>query len=354
MGDVRVHLAEHLTELVRHSGITGHESALARYLQSAWAPLVDEARLDRLGNYIGLKRGRGGPRLLAAAHLDSIGMMVNQIEAGGFLRVAPVGGVDRRYLLATEVTVHGRQAVPGVFGARPPHLTAPAERTRVPQIADLFIDTGLPEETVRQLVAVGDPVTFRQEPVTLGNRRLASRYLDNRAGVAALWVALQELQGADHLVDFYAVGTVGEEFGGYPGATTAAYQVAPEVVLAVDVTFGAHTGAEADAFPLDGGPTVMIGPDCHRGLAKFIRQVAREAEIPHAIEVSGEASGTDVWAMQVARGGAVSGVLSIPLRYMHNPVETVSLEDICRTGRLLARVVAALDEGMVTRWICNS
>lgn len=346
-------LAEHLSELVRHSGIAGGEEPLARYLLAAWAPLVDEARLDRLGNYIGRKRGRGGPRVLAAAHLDSIGMMVARVEPGGFLRVTPVGGVDRRYLLGLEVVVGGRRPVPGVFGARPPHLTSAEERQQIPGFEELFIDTGLPEAQVRELVQAGDPVTFRQEPLLLRNGRMASRYLDNRAGVAALWVALQELQGMPHAADLYAVGTVGEEFGGLPGASAATYAVAPDVVLAVDVTFGHHGGDTDDQFALDGGPTVMVGPNCHPGLARFMRRVAEAAGIPCAVEVAPEHSGTDAWAMQTARGGAVAGVLSIPLRYMHNPVETVSLEDIRRTGQLLARVVAGLDEGMVSGWISH-
>lgn len=346
-------LAAHLAELVRHSNISGHEAALARYLEAAWAPLVDEFRLDRLGNAIGLKRGRGGPRLLAAAHLDSIGMMVTRVEAGGFLRVASVGGVDRRTLLGLEVVVGGRRPVPGVFGARPPHLTAPDERTRLPALDDLFIDTGLPEATVRELAAPGDPVTFRQEPVLLQGGRMASRYLDNRASVAALGLALHELRGVAHAADFYAVGTVGEEFGGIPGAVTAGYGVAPDVAIAVDVTFGQHPGATDDAFALDGGPTVMVGPNVHAGLAKWMRQVAQAAGIPHVVEVAPESSGTDAWAMQTARAGALTGVISIPIRYMHTPVETVSLSDIEHAGRLLARLIAALDEGMVARWISS-
>lgn len=348
-------LAAHLAELVRRSGIPGGEAELAAYLQAAWAPLVDESRVDRQGNYIGCKRGRGGgPRLLAAAHLDSIGLMVTRIEPGGFLRVAPVGGVDRRYLLGLEVVVAGRRPVPGVFGARPPHLTTAGERQQVPPFADLYIDTGLPEAAVRTLVAPGDPVTFRQEPLLLRNGRMASRYLDNRASLAALWVALQELRGLSHRADFYAVGTVGEEFGALVGASTAAYGIAAPVVIAVDVTFGQHADHEEDHFPLDGGPTVMVGPNCHPGLARWLRDLARVAGIPHAVEVAPEHSGTDAWALQTAGAGAVAGVISIPLRYMHNPVETVSLADIAHAGRLLARVVAELDEGMVARWISHS
>lgn len=336
-------LAQHLAEYVRLSGVTGREEGLARHLLTAWASLVDEARIDRMGNYIGLKRGTGGPRVLVAAHLDSIGLMVTRIEPGGFLRVLPVGGVDRRYLLAQEVEVLGRRPVPGVIGARPPHLTRPEERDQIPSYEEMYIDTGLPEDEVRQLVAVGDPVVWRQPLVELRNGRYASRYLDNRASVAALYVALQELKGLSHSADFYAVGTVGEEFGGLSGAATAPAGVGAEVAIAVDVTFGEHHGAKEDHFPLGGGPTVLVGPNAHPALSRLIREVARKTGISHQVEVEPANSGTDAWAMQVAGNGAISGVISIPLRYMHNPIEVVSLDDIRQAGRLLAHVVAAID-----------
>ncbi|MCG0238116.1 MAG: M20/M25/M40 family metallo-hydrolase [Firmicutes bacterium] len=336
-------LIDHLREYVRRSSITGREEGLARYLLEAWAPWVDEAWVDRVGNYVGLQRGTGGPRVLAAVHLDSIGLMVTRIEPGGFLRFLPVGGVDRRYLLGQEVEVLGRRPVPGVIGARPPHLTRPEEREKIPSYEELYIDTGLPEEEVRQLIAVGDPVVWRQELVELRNGRVAGRYLDNRASLAALWVALVELRRTGHGADFYAVGTVGEEFGGLPGAATAPVALGADVVIAVDVTFGEHHGAKEDHFPLDGGPTILVGPNAHPALARLMREVARREGIPHQVEVAADSSGTDAWAMQVAGDGALSGVISIPLRYMHNPTEVVSLEDIRQAGLLLARVVAAID-----------
>jgi len=156
----------HLAELTRLSSITGRERAVAEYLLRAWDPLVDEARLDRLGSYIGLKRGDGPeprPRVMAAAHIDSIGGVVTEIEPGGYLRFTPVGGVDRRLLMAQEVEVHGRRVIPGVVGSKPPHVTSPEERKRLVPVEELYIDTGLPEAEVRELVRVGDPVLHRYQ-----------------------------------------------------------------------------------------------------------------------------------------------------------------------------------------------
>lgn len=139
-----------------------------------------------------------------------------------------------------------------------------------------------------------------------------------------------------------------------PGARAAVQHLRPHVAIALDVTFGSHPGAEDDHFPLDGGPTVMVGPNCHPGLARLLREVAAAEGIPCAVEVSGGSSGTDAWVMQVAAGGALAGVVSVPLRYMHTPVEVVSLSDVRLAGRLVAQAVHRLEEGMIERWISGS
>lgn len=348
-------MTQHLAELTRLSSITGRERAVAEYLLEAWDPLVDEAYLDRLGSYVGLKRGEGPeprPRVMAAAHIDSIGGVVTAIEPGGFIRFSPVGGVDRRLLMAQEMEVHGRRVVPGVVGTKPPHVTSPEERRKLVPVEDLFIDTGLPEDEVRELVQIGDPVLFRYQFRILQNGRISSRYLDNRASQAALAVALQELKGLRHTADFYAVGTVGEEFGAYPGAVAAAYAIEPDIAIAVDVTFARHPGSEKDAFPLGGGPTIGVGPSCTPALTKLIRKVADEVGIDYHLEVMSGPSGTDAWGMQVVRGGVATGIISIPLRYMHTPVELVDLADIRQAGRLLAQVVARIDQAFVEELRC--
>ncbi len=371
-------LATHLEELVRASSITGRERAVADLLLSRWADVVDEAKLDRLGSYIGLKRGEGSaaelrslpypgpetapgrpgarhpgpPRIMAAAHIDSIGGMVTAIEKGGYIRFTTVGGVDRRLLMAQEVEVHGRRILPGVVGSKPPHMTSPEERKKLVPVEELYIDTGLPEEEVRELVPLGAPVLPRFEFRRLQNDRISSRYLDNRASVAALRIALEELQQLRHTADFYAVGTVGEEFGGLPGAVTTTFAIKPDIAIAVDVTFGKHPGSEEDAFPIGEGPTIGVGPNCTPKLAKKLREIAADLGIGYALEVMPGFSGTDAWGMQVVRGGVATGIISIPLRYMHTPVETVDLRDIKAAGRLLAHLVARVDAAFVEDLTC--
>jgi len=373
-----VDLATHLADLVKASSITGRERAVADLLMTRWSPLVDEAKLDRLGSYIGLKRGEGSaselrslpyagpeapasrpgarqpgpPRVLAAAHIDSIGGMVTAIEPGGFIRFTTVGGVDRRLLMAQEVEVHGKRLLPGLIGSKPPHVTTPEERSKLIPVDQLYIDTGLSEAEVRDLVPLGAPVLHRFEFRRLKNDRISSRYMDNRASVAALCVALEELKHLRHTADFYAVGTVGEEFGGLAGAVTSAFAIKPDIAIAVDVTFAKHPGSEEDSFPLGEGPTIGLGPNCSPQLAKLMRQVAKEEGINYSLEVMPGSSGTDAWGMQVVRGGIATGVLSIPLRYMHTPVETVDLADIRAAGRLLAHIVGRVDAAAVEEMTC--
>jgi tetrahedral aminopeptidase len=376
--EAEVDLATHLADLVQVSSITGRERAVADLLLTQWAPLVAEARLDRLGSYIGLKRGEGSatelrslpypgpetaqgrpgarhvgpPRVMAAAHIDSIGSMVTRIESGGFIRFTTVGGVDRRLLMAQEVEVHGSRVITGLVGSKPPHVTTPEERTRLIPVDDLYIDTGLSEAEVRKLVPLGAPVLPRFEFRRLKNDRISSRYMDNRASAAALLVALEELQQLRHTADFYAVGTVGEEFGGLPGAVTSTFAIKPDIGIAVDVTFAKHPGCEEDAFPLGEGPTIGVGPNCSPKLVKLMRAVAKDLGIRYELEVMPGASGTDAWGMQVVRGGVATGVLSIPIRYMHTPVETVDLADIRAAGRLLAHLVARVDAAVVEDMTC--
>lgn len=375
---VTLDLVAHLSELVRASSITGRERALADLLLREWAPLVDEAKLDRLGNYIGLKRGEssaaelrslpypgpehpgqrpgarrpGPPRVMAAAHIDSIGGMVTALEPGGFLRFTPVGGVDRRLLMAQEVEVHGTRILPGLVGSRPPHVTKSAERTKLIPVEDLYIDTGLCEAEVREMVSLGAPVLPRFEFRELHNGRISSRYMDNRASVLALCVALEELRHLRHIADFYAVGTVGEEFGGLPGAVTSTFAIKPDIGIAVDVTFAKHPESDEDSFPLGEGPAIGVGPNCTPRLARILREVAEELGIKYVLEVMPGPSGTDAWGMQVVRGGVATGIISIPLRYMHTPVETVDMADIKAAGRLLAHLVARVDDALVEDLTC--
>jgi len=341
-----------LKQLSEATGPSGREEPVRALIQSLWQPLVDELRTDALGNLIALQRGDGlepRPAVLLAAHMDEVGLLVTGIERG-FLQVAAIGGADRRVLPGLEVIVHGRRDLPGVVGSRPPHVLREADRKQVLPWEKLFVDVGLPHEELCQLVQVGDIVSLCRPLVELKGGLVASKALDDRASVAALTLMLEALQRRPHAWDCYAVATVQEEVG-LKGAITAAYGVAPQLAVALDVTFARQADDSGlGTFELGKGPALGVGPNFHPAVVKRLRQSAETQEIPLLTDPAPGASGTDAWGIQVAREGIPTGLLSIPVRYMHQPVEVLAPRDVERTGRLLAAFVAGLEPEYRPRW----
>lgn len=334
-----------LKSLMTAPGLSGYEAPVRRLIEAAWKPLTDELSVSPLGSLHGLKRGRGAaprPKIMLAAHMDAIGLMVSGI-VGEFLRVSEVGGLDERLLPGQLVTVHGRQDLPAVVVQPPPHLLPESARSGPVALKYLLVDAGLPERQLRQLVRVGDMVSYAQPPLELSGETLAGCYLDNRASVATLTQALQELQGRTHHWDVWAVATVQEEetFG---GAYTSAFALRPDLAVAVDVTHAKGPGStEHKSYPLGKGPTIGWGANIHPALFKTFKDLAEKLEIPHQIEVMPRHSGTDAFAIQVVAEGIPSMVISLPLRYMHTPVEVVALKDIQRAAHLLAEFIVSLE-----------
>ncbi len=340
-----------LKQLSEAEGISGSEGPVRDLVRQTWQPLVDELREDALGSLIALKRGNGPeprPKLMVAAHMDEIGLMVTTIEKG-FLRITPVGGIDRRALLGLEVIVHGQRDLPGVVATRPPHVLPRSERKKPVPWNKLFVDVGLPEEEVERLVAVGDLISIRREMVELKNRRVAGKAMDDRACVAAVTLALEQLTKVNHAWDVLAVATVQEETG-LQGAITSAYGIAPDLAIALDVTFGKHPGVpDVDSFPLDEGPVIGLGPNFHPKFVERLKKVAQAHEIPYHIELCPGRSGTDAWAIQVSREGVPTALVGIPIRYMHQPVETLAAQDVERAARLMTALVTELEPDFVAQ-----
>jgi putative aminopeptidase FrvX len=341
-----------LKQLSETPGLAGAEGPIREAVRSLWSPLVDEVREDGLGNLIALRHGSGPaprPRLMLAAHMDEIGLRVTGIEQG-FLRVTAVGGSDLRVLPGALVVVHGRRDLPGVVGMRPPHVTPADERDKAIPWDELFVDVGLPEDQVRAQVRVGDPISFERELVELKNGLVAGKALDNRASAAALTLALEQLARTRHAWDIVAVATVQEEVGLY-GAITSAYGVAPTLALAVDVTFADQSNySDEHTFAIGKGPAIAIGPNFHPHIVERLKKTADALEIPYHIEPTPGRSGTDAWAIQVSREGVPTGLLSIPVRYMHQPVEVVAARDVERTARLMAAFAAELEPAYRPAW----
>lgn len=341
-----IELLPFLKQLISAPGLSGYEASVRSLIEEAWMPLTDELTTSRLGSLHGLHRGSAPePRssILIAAHMDAIGLMVTQV-VHGFLRFTQVGGADPRVLPGQTVVVHGREDLPGVI-VQPPARLLPARYQEGPvPLEYLLIDTGLLPERVSALVREGDLISFAQTPVETSGNTLTGHSLDNRASVAALTHCLDLLQHRPHRWDVWAVATVQEEVS-LGGAATSAFQLRPSLAVAVDVTFAASPGSpKHKTFPLGEGPTLGWGPNIHPALHKSFKELAERLEVPYCTEIMPRHSGTDAIALQVAAEGIPSMVVSIPLRYMHTPVEIVSMKDITRAGRLLAEFIAQLDE----------
>ena len=333
-------------------GPSGRENVVRDAIAVRWTPLADEIRVDAMGSLIALQRGSGPeprPAVMAAAHMDEIGLIVTGIE-GDFLRAHSLGGIDRRVLLGLDVVVHGKRELPGIIGSRPPHVLTAAEREKIIAWEEVYVDTGLPGDELASLVGIGDHITFDRELLALKNERVAGKALDNRASVVAVTLALQALRARDHAWDFYAVATVQEEVG-VKGAITSAYGLAPEIAIALDVTFAPqHDDEGPGTFTLGKGPTIAGGPNFHPQVVERLQAAAKGEEIPNQFEAVPGSSGTDAWGIQVAQEGIPTGLIEIPLRYMHQPVETGTLPDIERAGRLLASFIARLEADFRPRW----
>ncbi len=338
-----------LSRLCTLSGPSGFEEPVARAAAELLRPLVDEVYTTRLGSVVGVRRcGReNAQKLLLDAHLDEIGLIVTGHEEG-FLRFAPLGGVDPRMLPDREVVLLTTPPVHGVVACLPPHVQTGEDMDKSLPIKDLFLDVGLSQEAAQKKIPIGTPATYRGGCAPLGADLLCGKALDDRAGFSVLLDVLDRLNGKELDVDLYILGSTQEETHS-SGAITAAYEIAPNLCVAVDVTHGDSPDASKhETFPLGGGPVIGVGPNCTRSLSGRLKELANEGEIPFQIEVMSGSSGTNAWPIQVSREGVAAAVLSIPERYMHTPLEVVHRRDLEKTAKLLTAFVENLGEGEET------
>lgn len=307
-------------------------------------PLMDEVWIDRLGNLVGVRRcgKQGAKKLLLDAHLDEVGLTVTGVESG-FLRFQGIG-VDNRMLPNREVTVLSNPPMMGVVACLPPHVLTLAEREQAPKPEELFIDVGLSQEEAERRVPMGTPVVYRSSLLRLGERQLCGKAMDDRACFVALLRAAELLKDMELDVDLYVLGSTREEVGGM-GAKVVTQALEPDFCVAVDVTHGkTPDGPKDGTFALGGGPAVGIGPNMTRWMTRLLLDVAQRENIPVQKEVMEGNSGTNGWEMQICNEGVPTAVLSIPVKYMHTPVETLEQSDIEDTARLLAAFAAGLEK----------
>jgi putative aminopeptidase FrvX len=337
-----------LRELVEARGPSGYEEEVRQIVRARFSGFSKDVRVDALGNCIARMPGAGElppagarPLLMLTGHMDEIALMVSQVEKG-FLRVAQVGGFDPRVLLAQEVVVHGARELPGIVVSVPPHFTEPSDREKPVPLDKLFVDVGLPAGELESTVHVGDLVTLRARWTDLSGGYAACKSMDDRVALAAIILCMEELSQRRHAWDVCAVATVQEEVGSH-GAMAGAWGIFPAAAVALDATFGMQPGlSPAEAVKMDGGPSISMGPNFHPRLFDRLVDAAKGIELPYQVEPIPAQSGTDAWHIQVSRSGVPCGLVSIPVRYMHTPVETVCVKDVERAGRLLAEFTCRL------------
>ncbi len=332
-----------LIKICNATSVSGYENEVAKVIKEKFSEYCDETSIDNFGNVIGIKNGKGKGKIMFAAHMDEIGLMVSNIDSRGFVKFTNIGGYDQRTLLSQEVIIHGKEKVYGVIGLKPPHLSTEADMEKAVPMNEMAVDTGYSFEKINELVKIGDLITIKREVIELQNGLLSGKSFDDKAGVASLLEGMKNLKDFNHSADIYFVATAQEEVGS-GGAKTAAYNIKPDIGIAVDVTFAKMPGlSEYETFEMGKGAVIAVGPNIHYKIFETLKEVAKENNISYQIEVLPKMSHTDAMAIQVSGDGVATGLLSIPLKYMHTSVETVSIKDIVSVGKLISAFVISLN-----------
>ena len=344
---------ELLLQILNAAGPSGHEADPARAWREGCQSFATEVRGDNVGSSLARVAGTaGGPTLAIVGHIDEIGVHVSHIDDDGFLRFGEVGGWDQIVLVGQRVRIATRNGpVAGVIGRKPIHLMKGPDREKSPQIKDLHIDIGAKDaDQAREMVRIGDVAVIDADPVSMPNERLVARALDNRIGCFVAAEAARLVAEAGGAPGDVIALAVAQEETTFAGARTSAFAVAPNLAIAVDVTFATdQPGIELGPMtkhPLDSGPVIARGTTLHPVVTELLYETAEAEEIPFTVESLGRGTGTDADAVHLSRDGVPTGLVSVPIRYMHSPVELVSLADIAAAAKLIAAFAQRLSADM--------
>jgi endoglucanase len=338
-----------LKELLATPSPSGYEPPIQKVVRAYIGPTADTLQTDVHGNVIACKNPGAPLRLMFAGHCDQIGLIVTQIDENGFLYTQPIGGWDPQQLVGQRMMVWSRSGpIQAIISRKPIHLLKDEERKQVAKLEDLWLDIGAQsKEEAAGLVRVGDAVTLELGYRDLRNRRAAAPGMDNRCG---LWVVMEAFRraSADSLsCSLYAVSTVQEEIG-LRGARTSAFGIDPHAAIAVDVTHATDCPTvdvrQQGNLSLGKGPVIFRGPNMNPNISERLIATCEAGEIPYQLAAIGRATPNDTNTLQITRSGVATGLVSIPNRYMHSAVETISLDDIDRAADLLAAFAIGLAE----------
>lgn len=339
-----------LKDLIAAPSPSGFEVPAQRVVRARMADFADEIRTDVHGNVMAIKNPEHPVRVMLAGHCDQIGFIVRFISDEGYLYFSTLGGADPTVVVGARVMVHGKNGpVLGVIGRKPVHLLTAEERSKPSlEIEKLFIDIGAKDrEAAEKLVAVADPITFQADFQELDRDLVVAAGFDDKIGTFVCMEALRLLAGRTLDCGLYAVSTVQEELG-LRGAQTACYCINPKAGIAVDVTHasdypGCDKTRQGD-IKVGEGPVIARGPNINPCLGELLVATAEAKKIPHHVEAAARPTGTDANVMQLSREGVAVGLVSVPNRYMHTPVEIVALSDLENAAKLVAETVAQISE----------
>jgi endoglucanase len=337
-----------LAELCTVPGAPGFEEPIRKVVLRELEGLCDEVKLDNMGNVYAIRRGKSDKAAMIGAHMDEIGFMVTHIDDKGFIRFTTLGGFDPKTLTAQRVIVHGKEDIIGVMASKPIHVMSQDERNKVAKLSDYFIDTGLPAEKVKELVAIGDPVTRERSFIEMGDC-FNCKSLDNRLAVFIAIEVLRLLEGKQLPNDVYMVFTVQEEVG-IRGANAAAMAINPHYGFGLDTTIAFDLpGAAAHEMitKLGEGTAIKImdaSTICDVRMVRYMKEVAGRNNIKWQAEIL-TAGGTDTAGIQrMSPGGSIAGAVSIPTRHLHQVIEMAHKDDIQASIDLLAACLLELDQ----------
>lgn len=339
-------LQEKIRLLTQTYGVSGDEFRVSKVAAQLMEPLCDRVETDDFGNVYGYRDAArpGAKTLLLDAHIDQIGFMITDVTEDGFLRFTQVGGVDQRMLLGSELTVitrDGRELL-GVVAAMPPHLQKAGDQKKSVPITEMVVDIGMTGEQARQAVHVGDYMAFANDMMELQGGAICGKAFDDRACLVCLLYAMELLQGKKLPLNVVLAASTKEETG-FQGGIATAHRVHPDYGIAVDVTHARTADAPSVTTKLGDGAIVSIGSNSRPAMAEKAMEVARAKRIAHRADSCASASGTNAWPMQMQREGVETLVISLPLKYMHSPVELVRMEDVRAVGELVAEYILSFE-----------
>lgn len=334
---------------------TGAEYEAQKVIDTFVKPAAALYEKDALGNRIATINPEGDPVVMLAGHMDELGLIVSYIDKNGFLYFDTLGGHDHTMISGRRVSILTQDGpLPGVTGKRAIHLMTLEDRKKVPEIHEMWIDIGAKsQKEAAALVRIGDPVVYNQAPELLLNGLCAGRACDDKAGCYVVMETLLRLSKKKMAAKLVSVATTQEEIG-TRGATTSTYAVKPDIAIAVDV---GHATDHPDCDPrkhgkteLGAGPIITRGPNINPIVFERLVACAQKNKIPYQIEADPRPTGTDARVIQMARNGVATGLISVPLRYMHTPGELISLDDVEASVQLLAAFIASLKKGERGIW----